>query len=140
MCLFFLTGCSDSSAVSENNAIFSENVKAISEDTITLNELATFEWDIMYSFIPFTPKKDIEEIIGISSRETRATYNEAQFQMIFVKDKKVVCSIMGYSNNYGYFVSFGKYDGVYLAIRYDEVATFEVENNETEILLTYTTE
>ena len=57
--LSFSAGCSISSNVKDNNAVFSEAVKATSEDIITLNELAAFEWDIAYTFTPFTPMCDL---------------------------------------------------------------------------------
>ena len=134
LCFF---GCSRSSEVDKNNAALSEAVKAINTDEIVLNDLTTFDWDVMYTFDHFLPKENIEKIIGFSSYYIKATYNEAQTQMIFLKDNKLVCSIWGYSNNIGFFVSFGRYDGDYLAIEQIENAVFTVDYSGDEIVLTY---
>ena len=135
--LFCFASCSGSSVVNENNDIFSNAVKSVTADKVTLSELATFEWDTMYNFIPFTPKEIIEEIIGFSSNDIRTTYNEGHTQLIFVKDNKIVCNIWGYAANLGYFISFGRYDGGYIAIQNDETASFTIDNSSGELLLTY---
>jgi len=135
--LLCLAGCNTSSTVEDNNAAFSEAVKATSDDIITLNELAAFEWDIAYTFMPNTPKEDIEKIIGVSSRDIKETYNESQTQLIFVKDNKVVCSIWGYGNNLGYWIIIRGYDGDYLAVTPDDDVSFSVGYSGNEPVLTY---
>ena len=139
MCLVLLlsclTGCSNPSTVKDNNAAFSNAVKAINTNTVTLNELAAFEWDTMYTFAPFTPKESIEKIIGFSSRDIKATYNESQSQLIFVKDGKVVCSIWGYGNNLGYWISFCGYVGDYFAVTPNDTVLFAVERSGEEFVL-----
>lgn len=134
--LSFLAGCSKSSTVKDNNTVFSEAVKAIDTDTVSLNELATFEWDTMYTFAPFTPVESIEKIIGFSSKEIKATYNESQSQLIFVNEGKVVCSIYGYGNNLGYWISFREYLGEYLAVTPDDTVLFAVDYSGNEPVLT----
>jgi len=135
--LLCLAGCNTKSTVEDNNAMFSEAVKAISDDIITLNELAAFEWDIAYTFTPNTPKENIEKVIGVSSRDIKVTYNESQAQLIFVKDNKVVCSIWGYGNNLGYWLFFRGYDGDYLAVKPNDVVLFSVDRSREELTLTY---
>jgi len=138
--LFCFAGCSGSSEVNKNNNVFTDAVKTITSDEVTLSDLATFEWDTMYNFTPFTPKKRIEEVIGFSSNEIKQVYNEGHTQLIFVKDNEVVCSIWGYGSNLGYFISFGRYDGEYLAIQSEELALFTVDNSGEELLLTFINE
>ncbi|MCL2814901.1 MAG: hypothetical protein FWD23_09910 [Oscillospiraceae bacterium] len=135
--LLCLSGCNISSTVEDNNAVFSEAVKATSDDIISLNELAAFEWDIAYTFTPNTPKENIEKIIGVSSGDIKETYNESQTQLIFVKDDKVVCSIWGYGNNLGYWIFFRGYDGDYLTITPNDDVSFSVDRSGEEIILTY---
>ena len=137
-----LVGCNTSSTVEDNNDIFSEAVKATSDDLITLNELAAFEWDIAYTFTPNAPKENTEKIIGISSRYIKETYNESQTQLIFVKDGKIVCSIWGYGSNLGYWISFYYYDNIgdYLAITPDDTVLFSVDRSGEEIVLRYISE
>jgi len=138
--LLCLVGCNNSSTVKDNNAAFSNAVKAINTSTITLNELATFEWDIAYTFTPNTPKETIEKTIGVSSRDIKVTYNESQTQLIFVKDNKVICSIWGYGNNLGYWLFFRGYDGDYLAVKPNDDVSFSVDRSGDEFVLTYITE
>ncbi|MDR2571471.1 MAG: hypothetical protein LBD23_14430 [Oscillospiraceae bacterium] len=136
--LFCLSGCSNNwSTIKNNNAAFSEAVKAINADTVTLNELTAFEWDTMYTFAPFTPKKAIEEVIGFSSSDIQATINESQSQLIFVKDNKVVCSIYGYGNSLGYWFSFRDYLSDYLAVTPDDIVIFSVDYSGVELFLSY---
>ena len=135
--LLCLAGCNISSTVEDNNAIFSEAVKAVSDDIVTLNELVAFEWDIAYTFKPNTPKKTIEKTIGVSSRYIKETYNESQTQLIFIKDNRVVCSIWGYGNNLGYWIFFRGYDGDCLTIKPDDDVSFAVDRSGEEIVLTY---
>jgi len=137
--LLCLAGCNTSSTVEDNNAMFSNTVTAISDNTITLNELAAFEWDIAYTFTPNTPKENIKKIIGVSSRDIKETYNESQTQLIFVKDGKIVCNIWGYGSNLGYWISFYYYDNIgnYLAITPDDTVLFSVDHSGEEIVLRY---
>ena len=143
MCIILLssclTGCNNSSTVKDNNAAFSNAVKAINTDTVTLNELTAFEWDTMYTFAPFTPKESIEKIMGFSSGDIKPTYNEAQSQLIFVKAGKVVCNIWGYGNDLGYWISFYYYDNIddYLAVSQDNSVLFSVERSGEEFILRY---
>jgi len=138
--LLCLAGCNNSSTVEDNNAVFFNAVKSINTDTITLNELASFEWDIAYTFTPNTPKETIERIIGVSSRDIKVTYNESQTQLIFVKDNKVVCSIWGYGNNLGYWIIFQGYDGDYLAMNPNDDISFSVDRSGDELVLRFINE
>ena len=135
--LLWIVGCTGSSTVGDNNAAFSESVKAIDVDIITLNELVTFEWDTMYTFTPFTPRESIERVIGFSSRDIRTTFNESQTQLIFVRDGRIVSSIWGYGNNLGYWISFGNFSGDYFAVTPNDTVLFSVDRSGTEILLTH---
>ena len=135
--LLWLVGCGSSSTITNNNAAFSESVMATNAEVITLNELTTFEWDIMYTFAPFTPRESIERIIGFSSRDIRTTFNESQTQLIFVKNGEVVSSIWGYGNNLGFWISFGNFDSDYLAVTPNDTVLFSVDRSGEEIILTY---
>jgi len=135
--LLWIAGCSSSSTIGNNNAAFSESVKAIDAEIITLNELTTFEWDIMYTFTPFTPRESIERVIGFSSRDIRTTFNESQTQLIFVRDGRIISSIWGYGNNLGYWISFDSFSGDYLAVTPNDTVLFSVDRSGAEIILTH---
>ena len=72
-----------------------------------LNEVVPFDWDIVYTFQPYTPKENIEEIIGFKSSSIKENnINEGMVHLLFVKGEKVVASILGYSTNLGYRLDF----------------------------------
>lgn len=78
----------------------SENKYVLVKD---IGDLTDFEWDYLYNFSPYTSKKDIEAAIGFESDEIKETVNELMNQVIFTKDKKIVCYIYGYPNEGVYF-------------------------------------
>ena len=41
-------------------------VTGISKDTVTLNEVVPFAWDTVYTFAPYTPREEIEAVIGFA--------------------------------------------------------------------------
>ena len=139
MVLFMLcfASCAKSSIVNENNADFSKAVKGITTDEISLNDITEFDWDIMYTFFPYTSKARIEEIIGFESGSIEETVSEGMNQLIFVKGEEIICNIYGYSDNLGYGFLFGKIEGDYLSIDKNENATFEVSSSGKNIYLTY---
>ncbi len=71
---------------------------------VTLNEIVPFDWDIVYTFEPYTSREEIEEIIGFQSDSIRETVNEGMVQLLFVKGKTVTASVCGYPDKLGYFV------------------------------------
>lgn len=90
-----------------NNYKLENSIKSIQSDNIKLNEVVPFDWDIVYTFQPYTPKENIEEIIGFKSSSIKENnINEGMVHLLFVKGEKVVASILGYSTNLGYRLDF----------------------------------
>lgn len=90
-----------------NNHKLENSIKSIQSDNIKLNEVVPFDWDIVYTFQPYTPKENIEEIIGFKSSSIKENnINEGMVHLLFVKGEKVVASILGYSTNLGYRLDF----------------------------------
>ena len=90
-----------------NNYKLENSIKSIQSDNIKLNEVVPFDWDIVYTFEPYTPKENIEEIIGFKSSSIKENnINEGMVHLLFVKGEKVVASILGYSTNLGYRLDF----------------------------------
>jgi hypothetical protein len=86
--------------------------------------------------MPYYPKEGIEEVLGFSSRAIQSTISEGQTQLIFVKDKKVICSIYGYSNHLGFYVNAGNFDGEFLVVKKGDAVSFFIENSEDGRALT----
>ncbi|MEG0296644.1 MAG: hypothetical protein RR620_07975 [Clostridium sp.] len=77
-------------------------------NSISLKELTSFEWDTMYSFEPYTSKETIYDVVGYKWDKISETVSEGMNQVIFIDDGEVVCYIYGYSNNLGYYFDIPK--------------------------------
>ena len=90
-----------------NNQKLENPIKSIQSDNIKLNEVVPFDWDVVYTFEPYASKENIEEIVGFKSSAIKENnINEGMVHLLFVKEKKVVASILGYSTNLGYRLDF----------------------------------
>jgi hypothetical protein len=134
VCIMFLV-IFGNPIILKNRYDFGHAVKNLSTETITLNEITSFEWDIVYSFAPYTPKQEMEKIIGFKSNYITETVSEGMLQLIFVKDNKVVCNILGYSSNLGYSISLWTGAEDYCQIRYEDDISFSVEYEDNVPLL-----
>lgn len=115
-----------------NNKKLENSIKAIRSDTIKLNEVVPFDWDIVYTFEPYTSKESIEEIVGFKSIDIKENnINEGMVHLLFVKGEKVVASILGYSTNLGYRLDFP------LKITFSENAKFNVSIIDNIVTLEY---
>ena len=110
-------------------------VKNVSTDTIALNEITPFDWDIAYSFMPYTSKKEIESVIGFGSNEIIETVSEGMVQLIFVKENKVVCNIQGYSSNLGYSISIWKGAEQYCLVKIEDDISLSVDRRDNIVFL-----
>ncbi len=88
--------------------------------TVAFNDLVPFEWDRVYTFAPYTSKKEIAEVIGFHSRSIRETVSEGMVQLLFVKDHFVTASVCSHVDSLGYQVDFSG------SISREEKAVFEV--------------
>ena len=114
-----------------NNQKLQREVTEVNSDYVELNEIVPFEWDTVYTFEPYTSKEQIEDIIGFKSNSIQETVSEGMVQLLFVKDKKVVSSVCGYSNTLGYRIDF------FDRIVYTNNAAFSVERDSDIVRLTY---
>ncbi len=85
------------------------------------------KWEEVYTFKPYLPEEEIENIIGFKSNYIYSSINENMINIIFIKDKKIVANIYGYDENLGYNINF--YDGksTYNKINFNEKTLFKVE-------------
>lgn len=59
----------------------------------TLEDVIPFEWDYVYRFVPYTPKEDMENKMGVRSRYvTEAKYDD-MVQIYVVKNNKIIAFI-----------------------------------------------
>lgn len=97
---------------------------------ITLNEVVPFDWDVVYTFEPYTSKEEIEKKIGFKSVSIRETVNEGMVQLLFVRGKTVAASVCGYMDDLGYAVYFND------SVVFDDNIEFSVEKNSDIVMLT----
>ncbi|MFF2590602.1 hypothetical protein ACFVSS_22635 [Peribacillus butanolivorans] len=122
-----------------NEELLKEEVLLIghSRETINLLDVTPFDWDVVYSFKPYTPKDDIYETVGYKWDTISETVNEGMNQVVFLKDGKVVCYLYGYPGNNGYGISFEsenyKDAGYMLNIKDD--LNFQVERSDSVVNL-----
>lgn len=104
--------------------------------TVFLNEVIPFEWDTLYTFEPYQSKAEIAEIIGFQSNDIKENnVNEGMVHLLFVKNDKVVASILGYSSNLGYNIDFTSKEN--LKVTYAENAQFAITKVDGTTILTY---
>lgn len=101
-----------------------------SQETITLDTIIPFDWDKIYTFAPYTSKKDIEQTIGLYSDAIQETISEGMVQLIFVNNDTVTASICGYPENLGYQILF---DDIIL---FGDDTVFSISQTDTVITLT----
>lgn len=91
---------------------------------VTLNEVVPFAWDTVYTFAPYTPRKDIEAVIGFQSAAVQETVSEGMVQLLFVKGDVVAACICGYPENLGYQVTLKH------SVEYKDNVLFQIETDE----------
>lgn len=120
------------SVVFMNNQKLAKSVKSISSETVRLNEVVPFEWDAVYTFAPYSSKEEIETIIGFESADIKENnINEGMVHLLFVKNKKVAASILGYQDNLGYCIEFAS------KVTFEEDAKFNVTKTDNVTVLSY---
>lgn len=110
-----------------------------SVETIHLSDITPFEWDVIYSFDPYTSKDMIYETVGYKWDNISETLSEGMNQIVFLKDGKVVCYLYGYPENNGigiYFTSKSKTDVTSASVlSVEDDLTFQVEKRNDVIYL-----
>jgi len=124
-----------------NADLLKEEVLSIepSAKTVNLQDITPFEWDLAYSFAPYTTKDTIYETVGYKWDHISETVNEGMNQIVFLKDKKVVCYLYGYPENNGYGIFFNtqnKIDETYSSVLSSEDdLKFEVQRSDDVVIL-----
>ena len=107
-----------------NAESFRNSFNVISGTTIIddLSQWGGFEWDMLYSFAPYTAKDKIYEVVGYKWDNITATVSEDMNQLVFIKDDKVVCYLYGYPENTKLGFDFGEYEGSYIKLRAESIS------------------
>ncbi|WP_413306381.1 hypothetical protein AA0X95_05645 [Bacillus sp. 1P10SD] len=123
----------------QNEDLLKEEVLSLgaSVDTVHLREVTPFDWDVVYSFPPYTMKESIYKTVGYKWDQISETVNEGMDQIVFMKDGKVVCYIYGYPENKGYGLSIqsGQYKDAARLLRAEDDLTFQVERSDGVVYL-----
>lgn len=116
--------------VAYHNHELGKAITSLNTRETTLNAVVPFEWDLVYTFAPYTSQSEIEELIGFRSGSIRMAVNEGMVQLLFVKGDRVVASICGYDSSLGYDVNFTD------SVIYDENTIFAVSRDSGITILT----
>ena len=102
-----------------------EATNNINTETITLEELVPFAWDVVYVFEPYTSKEEVAETLGFYSVEIHESWNDSDNWYYFVKGNTIVAnpenSLLGINLP-------GNREG---SLHYGDNVLFEVEKNPT---------
>ena len=139
--IFVLVNLSKKDLWDVNADLLKEEVLSIEQSvqTVNLTDITPFEWDVAYSFDPYTTKDKIYETVGYKWDSISETVNEGMNQIVFLKDEKVVCYLYGYPQNNGYGIFFtsknetGATSSSVLSIKDDLV--FEVIRSDDVVIL-----
>ncbi len=119
-----------------NNEKLQNSIKSIESERVSLKDITPFKWDKLYTFAPYTSKGEVEEIIGFKSSDIKENnISEGMVHLLFVREDKVVASVLGYSDNLGYNIDFTSDKD--LKVTYLENPEFTVEKTGDITLLTY---
>ncbi|MDW0118188.1 hypothetical protein QTL97_14745 [Sporosarcina thermotolerans] len=112
----------------------------VSNELVNLSDVTPFEWDLVYSFDPYTSKDTIYRTVGYKWDSISETINGGMNQLVFMKDKKVVCYVYGYPANNGYGIFFhSKSKDVSTSasvLSFEDDLIFQVIRGDNVILLT----
>lgn len=103
----------------ENSKAFINTIHSLEGRTeYHLSDIIPFDWDHIYVFPEYTDKMQIEKVIGFQSSRVRMSDSEAMQQIIFVKNRYIVCYIQDMDYRLGFSIERNNYD--YLSIENDD--------------------
>jgi len=87
----------------KNGKLFKNEVLAIESNLTetTLNKLTPFDWDEAYIFKPYSTKEYIYNTVGYEWDHINEIV-DGMIQVVFLKNKEVVCYLTGYPNENKY--------------------------------------
>lgn len=124
-----------------NEELLKKEITSIEKSVKTINllDVTPFEWDVVYSFDPYTSKDTIYETVGYKWDNIRETVSEEMTQIVFLKEGKVVCYLYGYPKNNGYGIYFTSENEIGVSsasvLSVEDDLTFQVMRSEDIIYL-----
>ncbi len=122
-----------------NEELLREQITSIEQsvETINLLDVTPFEWDVVYSFDPYTSKEKVYKTVGYKWDNISETVSEGMNQIVFMKEEKVVCYLYGYPENNGYGIHFSgeTINNVAEMLKTNDNLNFQVFKNSNHIYL-----
>ena len=108
LCFIFILSIIKQDLWDLNEKMLKENILSIDQnaESINLVDITPFDWDVAYSFTPYTTKEVIYDTVGYKWDNIKETVSEGMNQIVFIKEGKVACYIYGYPTTNGYGISF----------------------------------
>lgn len=104
----------------DNLTKLEDKIYSLADGKYKLSDAAPFDWDFLYAFEPYTSKDEIFKAIGFESNRVTETFDESMQQIIFVKNKEIVCYVYGSPFKLGYEFSFEMGSKKYIELKSSE--------------------
>ncbi len=129
---FYWVSIRENRLIALHNNQLKQTITSIDENqkTVTLDTIIPFDWDMIYTFPPYTTKEEIEKTIGLYSDVIQETISEGMVQLIFVNHDTITAYVCGYAEDLGYQIIFGD------MILFGDDITFSVTKTNGIITLT----
>lgn len=137
--LLLVSGCGKSDdAWAVNARALSQVLSAVNESEAEIENSIPFEWDEVYSFVPYLQKEFIYDAIGYKWANIQESTSEDMMQVVFMHQGKVVCHLFGRFEKLGFGVDFGDFEGKdFIKVQSDERARLYFECKEGSRVLRY---
>ncbi len=105
---FYWVSIRENCLIALHNNQLKQTITSIDENqkTVTLDTIIPFDWDMIYTFPPYTTKEEIEKTIGLYSDAIQETISENMIQLIFINNATITAYVCGYTEDLGYQIIF----------------------------------
>lgn len=85
-----------------NNRKLKTSITSLDCDSAVLEDIVPFEWTMVYTFGPYTPKDSMKRIVGAQSPALGESISEGMIDVVFTYRGRVVASVCAYLADLGY--------------------------------------
>lgn len=105
---FYWVSIRENRLIALHNNQLKQTITSIDENqkTVTLDTIIPFDWDMIYTFPPYTTKEEIEKTIGLYSDAIQETISENMIHLIFINHDTITAYVCGYAEDLGYQIIF----------------------------------
>lgn len=124
----------------ENESKLGNEIKNLkNEEIVNLRDITKFEWDEVYFFKPYVSEREILKITGCKWGNIYESTDESMNQILFLKDKTLVCYSYGLYeyDGYGFNYDDSLYNNGYVKLEYNDNNLYKITNYEDYIKLQY---